>query len=132
MDELRSTLVERRRIRRRYHYTDAQVHELCRDLERVADMIAESPAVRVVERDPNDDMVIACAVEGRVDYVVTRDKDLLSLGLSGHPDGHAAAAARSAGAIERPIAPLRSRLPGPCRFGHPGGPQPVEFGRASG
>jgi predicted nucleic acid-binding protein len=56
------------------------VHELCQDLERVADMIAESPAVRVVERDPNDDMVIACAVEGRVDYVVTRDKDLLSLG----------------------------------------------------
>jgi putative PIN family toxin of toxin-antitoxin system len=79
LDELRSTLLERRRIRRRYHYTDAQVHELCQDLERVADMVAESPAVRVVERDPNDDMVVACAVEGRVDYVVTRDKDLLSL-----------------------------------------------------
>jgi predicted nucleic acid-binding protein len=31
-------------------------------------------------RDPNDDMTIACALKARADYVVTRDKDLLSLG----------------------------------------------------
>jgi predicted nucleic acid-binding protein len=30
-------------------------------------------------RDPNDDMIVACAVKGRAQYVVTRDKDLLSM-----------------------------------------------------
>jgi uncharacterized protein len=43
-------------------------------------IIASIPPVRVVERDPNDDMVVACALAGGADYVVTRDKDLLSLG----------------------------------------------------
>lgn len=40
-----------------------------------------SSSHRRVVRDPNDDMVIACALAGRAGYVVTRDKDLLSLGL---------------------------------------------------
>lgn len=31
--------------------------------------------------DPNDDMVIACALAAAADYVVTRDKDLLSRGI---------------------------------------------------
>jgi predicted nucleic acid-binding protein len=29
--------------------------------------------------DPNDDMIVACAVKGRAQYIVTRDKDLLSM-----------------------------------------------------
>jgi uncharacterized protein len=80
LEELRSRLLHRRRIRRRYQYTDARVHEHCRDLEAAAQIIASIPPVRVVERDPNDDMVVACALAGGADYVVTRDKDLLSLG----------------------------------------------------
>lgn len=30
-------------------------------------------------RDPNDDMFLACAIEGQADYIVTGDKDLLVL-----------------------------------------------------
>ena len=32
-----------------------------------------------VSRDPKDDIFIACAVEGRADYIVTGDADLLVL-----------------------------------------------------
>jgi len=31
-------------------------------------------------RDPNDDMILACAVAAAASHVVTRDDDLLSLG----------------------------------------------------
>jgi len=31
-------------------------------------------------RDPKDDHFVACAVEGKADYIVTTDKDLLVLG----------------------------------------------------
>ena len=30
-------------------------------------------------RDPNDDMIIACAIDGAADYIVTGDEDLLIL-----------------------------------------------------
>ena len=30
-------------------------------------------------RDPNDDMIIACAIDGTADYIVTGDEDLLIL-----------------------------------------------------
>ena len=35
---------------------------------------------RVVERDPDDDHVIACAVAARADAIVSGDRDLLGLG----------------------------------------------------
>lgn len=30
-------------------------------------------------RDPNDDMILGCALAGRANYAITRDDDLLSL-----------------------------------------------------
>ena len=32
-----------------------------------------------MSRDPEDDQILACAIEGHADYAVTGDKDLLSL-----------------------------------------------------
>ncbi len=34
-----------------------------------------------VAHDPNDDMIIARAINGRADTIVSRDNDLLSLGI---------------------------------------------------
>ena len=80
IEELRSRLLHRRNIRKSYQYADERVHQHCRDLEAVSRLITDVPQVRVVVRDPNDDMVIACALKAGADYIVTRDKDLLSLG----------------------------------------------------
>jgi predicted nucleic acid-binding protein len=41
--------------------------------------VTDLPQVTVVIRDPNDDMVIATAQAAHAAYIVTRDKDLLSL-----------------------------------------------------
>lgn len=49
------------------------------DLELAAELVVPS-RVDPVSRDPGDDIVLAIAREGRVDYVVTGDSDLLSLG----------------------------------------------------
>lgn len=38
-----------------------------------------SPLSGIV-RDPNDDMILACAIATSASHVVTRDEDLLSLG----------------------------------------------------
>lgn len=36
-----------------------------------------------VTRDPKDDPLVACAVEGRAGYLVSGDRDLLDLGEGG-------------------------------------------------
>jgi putative PIN family toxin of toxin-antitoxin system len=78
IEETARVLLTRRRIRDRYHYSDADVAEFCSDLLAVAVMETELPTIQVV-RDPGDDMILACALAARADYLVSRDKDLLSI-----------------------------------------------------
>jgi uncharacterized protein len=80
IEELRTRLLQRERIRQKYTYTDEQVEEHCGALAAIADLVTELPEVRVIKRDPNDDMIIATALAARADFIVTRDKDLLDAG----------------------------------------------------
>jgi uncharacterized protein len=66
------------RIRERYDYTDDNVADFLNRLRVAATLVDELPHLTVV-RDPNDDMVIATAVQAQAAYIVTRDNDLLSL-----------------------------------------------------
>jgi uncharacterized protein len=77
LTETRNVL-ERTRLRDRYGYVDAAVLQYCNDLSQLAIIVQRLPDIRVV-RDPNDDMILACAIAGTADYLVSRDDDLLSL-----------------------------------------------------
>jgi uncharacterized protein len=81
LEELAEVLRRPGRNRRRYQYPDSAVVEFCQGLARFATMVSDVPEVRGVVRDPNDDKIIACALAAGAGYIVTRDKDLLSLGL---------------------------------------------------
>lgn len=77
--ETAEVLLTAGRIRQRYPYTDADVDAYLRSLRHAALIIADLPPLSGVVRDPNDDMILACAVAAEAAYVVTRDDDLLSL-----------------------------------------------------
>jgi uncharacterized protein len=79
LDEVAQTLITHERIRRRYSYPDAAIVEFCKEVSRLATVVGDLPAIEIV-RDPNDDMILACAIAAGADYLVTRDKDLLALG----------------------------------------------------
>jgi putative PIN family toxin of toxin-antitoxin system len=66
------------RIRECYNYTEDDVADFLNRLRIAATLVDALPQVTVV-RDPNDDMVIATAVQAHAAYIVTRDNDLLSL-----------------------------------------------------
>ena len=66
-------------IRQRYHYPDTAVQEFCDGLTQVGEWRTDVPPLHGVCRDPNDDMVLACALAAVAEYLVTRDKDLLVL-----------------------------------------------------
>jgi len=77
--ETQEVLLERERIRQRYPYTDEQPIRFCHSVRHSFHLVKDPPPVSGVVRDPNDDMVIACALAAGVSYVVTRDPDLLTL-----------------------------------------------------
>ena len=64
------------RLRKLHGWTDAQVDELVDGLRAAAAVVAGDVEVSVVTDDPNDNVILACAVEGGVDYVVSGDAHL--------------------------------------------------------
>jgi len=50
------------------------------ELRRMAHMVAPDNVPRVIENDPDDDHVVACAVSAQADFIVSGDKHLHSLG----------------------------------------------------
>jgi putative PIN family toxin of toxin-antitoxin system len=80
LDETRGVLLDQeRRHRQRYSYRNEEAIQFVEGLRACAHLVTDLPQVAVVIRDPNDNMVIATAQRAQAAYIVTRDKDLLSL-----------------------------------------------------
>ena len=80
LQEIRRVLLEKPHIRNRYRYFSEQAEVFINHLRNISTVVAHLPEIRVIERDPKDDMIIACAVVVSADYIVSRDRDLLDLG----------------------------------------------------
>lgn len=80
LQEIRGVLLEKPHIRNRYRYSFEQVEDFINYLRNINTVVAHLPEIRVVEQDPKDDMIIACAVEVSANYIVSRDQHLLDLG----------------------------------------------------
>jgi putative PIN family toxin of toxin-antitoxin system len=78
--ETQRVLVETPRLRQRFIYTDEDVEAFVFSLRAAAHLVTDIKPLSGVVRDPNDDMIVACAIAAAADYVVSRDDDLLSLG----------------------------------------------------
>jgi putative PIN family toxin of toxin-antitoxin system len=78
--EVLLTLTRNPRAQVNYRYTPPMAEEFCSDLLDIADVVqAPAPTPGAVPRDPDDDKIIACAVAAGAQYLVSRDRDLLSL-----------------------------------------------------
>src|SRR3954451_6446900 len=74
-------LISSDHIRARYPFSDERVHIFCLSLSQISvEVLRSTTPLAGVVRDPNDDMVVAATLDGRADTIVSRDKDLLSLG----------------------------------------------------
>ena len=66
------------RIRDKYHLSDADIETTCALLLLRGEAIDPQHRIQAC-RDPRDDMLLEIAVEGRADYLVSGDQDLLVL-----------------------------------------------------
>jgi putative PIN family toxin of toxin-antitoxin system len=67
------------RLRPRHHLTDSRIDAFLTEFVRTA-VTVEADVSHAVARDRDDDHVLACAVAGRADFIVSGDADLLDLG----------------------------------------------------
>lgn len=67
------------RIRRKYALTEKDIETYFQDLRNRCTLVAVSTVVRGVSRDPDDDKILACAIDGAAEYVVSGDPHLLNL-----------------------------------------------------
>lgn len=72
-------VLSRPKISRRYGLTPQDTRDVLHLLETRATVIPGRLKIPPTARDPDDDHILACAVEGHADYVVSGDEDLLSL-----------------------------------------------------
>jgi hypothetical protein len=80
LEETRLVLLTYERIRKKYHYGDDEALEYLAALRVVAEQVVKKlPKIRVIERDPKDDPVLACALKVKADYLVSKDDHLKDL-----------------------------------------------------
>lgn len=72
--------LQRDRVRRRYHITPEEVARVRHLLEHDAILVAITEDARGVASHPEDDFILATAVSGAADYLVTGDRQLQRLG----------------------------------------------------
>ncbi len=78
LDELKDVL-SRPKFTRRLAQLEINAKEIVEDHLRFTEVIDASPLSSPASADPDDDLILACAVAGKADYVVTGDPHLLTL-----------------------------------------------------
>ena len=80
LEETATVLVRPKNLGR-YGYTGDEVGRFCRTLVAVAELAGELPDLDAVPNDPKDNPIVATAIAGKADYLVTGDRThLLPLG----------------------------------------------------
>lgn len=68
------------RLRRRHGWPEERIGEYVGGLKDMATVTPGLMVIAAVPEDPDDDVLIACALEGQAQYLVTGDQHLLGLG----------------------------------------------------
>ena len=74
------TGVHRPRIQQKYNLSDADIAEYLEVLKTFAVLVPGTITVNAVLDDPDDNIIIACAIEAEADIIISGDQHLLSLG----------------------------------------------------
>lgn len=67
------------RIKKKYHLTDKDIRDFLKLIAVETLTTEDKIKVDVVEEDPSDNKFLACALEGKADYIVSSDRHLLQL-----------------------------------------------------
>ena len=68
------------RVRHRHGWSEEEINGFASRLAEMAAFTAGQARITAVPEDPDDDPLVACALEGKADFLVSGDQHLLGLG----------------------------------------------------
>jgi len=78
LEEFKDVL-SRKEVAARFDYTRTDIAKFEASIRDVAEIIAVRSSLKVVREDPDDDVVVNTAIDGRADYIVSGDRHLREL-----------------------------------------------------
>ena len=73
-------VLDRPNVRKHISLGDRQLKQWLADVSSIMEWTPGKRRLKVVANDPDDHKVVACAIEGHADYIVTGDRHLLDIG----------------------------------------------------
>ena len=67
------------KISKKYKLTDDDIKRSITNLLRYSTLIDDPPAINAIKEDPEDNKILAAAVAGKADYIISGDAHLLGL-----------------------------------------------------
>jgi uncharacterized protein len=58
--------------------TDSEVNRFLSSLTKISKIIQDKPRFKIIIEDPDDDVILNAAYNGKADYIITGDKNLLT------------------------------------------------------
>lgn len=65
--------------RPKFAYNKSVIRAIISETEQISILFNDYPEIDLVKQDSKDNHVLACAIEAKVDYLVTGDQDLLTI-----------------------------------------------------
>jgi uncharacterized protein len=65
-------------IRDKFAITNSEVNRFLSSLTKISKIIQDKPRFKIIIEDPDDDVILNAAYNGKADYIITGDKDLLT------------------------------------------------------
>lgn len=65
--------------KKKYQLTESVVNQAINPIREFTSVVSDLPRLRVIQEDPDDNLVLACAVKAKANYLVTYDPHLLNL-----------------------------------------------------
>ena len=65
--------------RDKFGFSQNITQQIIFEIESLSEFVSPKSKHSIVNRDPDDNIIIDCAMEAKVDYIITDDYDLLSL-----------------------------------------------------
>lgn len=67
------------KLRDKFRFSEAEIQKAVAEVKSFSTIIEITGTLRVIAADPDDDMVVECAVTAQATHIVTGDKHLLAL-----------------------------------------------------
>ena len=79
LEEVRDVLLKPK-IQKKMSLTEDKILAFLSTIQRVAIVVENPPLLPIIEDDPDDDVILACSLEAKVDYLVSGDIHLKRIG----------------------------------------------------